>query len=62
LRKLLIFSTKAAGEKQKTVVTFLAKELREKLTPESAETDDAESWFRLSERKLRVDKWSVCRG
>jgi molecular chaperone HtpG len=37
----LIFSTKAAGEKQKTVVTFLAKELREKLTPESTETDDA---------------------
>jgi hypothetical protein len=25
-------------------------------------TASPESWSRLSEQKLRVDKWSVCRG
>jgi hypothetical protein len=24
--------------------------------------NDVESWSRMSEQNLRVDKWSVCRG
>jgi Histidine kinase-, DNA gyrase B-, and HSP90-like ATPase len=37
----LTFSTKAAGQTQKTVVIFKAKELREKLSPESNNPKDA---------------------
>jgi len=37
----LIFTTKAAGQKQQTVVLFKAKELRDKLAPESNNPEDA---------------------
>jgi hypothetical protein len=39
----LIFSTKAAGQKRKTVVTFKARELREKLAPDEDNPADAAS-------------------
>jgi hypothetical protein len=51
----LTFTTKAGGENERTVVTFKAKELREKLAPDGQYLEDAAETLRSTVEAYRED-------